>query len=185
MKPLKPIAVSLLMAGLICCQGQSAYAEDTITTISSSKVYTTISTYVPAAFSVELEFQGESGAVRVNGLTYQSAAYGGAESASIPVECCEEQSYYLIPDDGNRLGSLIYNGEDVTNQVHDNIFTAPEMDTDGIMVVTFVPAEEAPEDRSYTVQGATITIGAVGGTLAATGYKGRTKKNNEKNDEQP
>jgi hypothetical protein len=148
--------------------------------MSSTKAYTTISTYVPAAFSVELEFQGESGAVQVNGVTHYSVDYSGGASAGIPVECCEEQSYYLIPDDGNRLGSLIYNGEDVTNQVHDNIFTAPEMDTDGIMVVTFVP-----EDRSYTVQGATVTVGAVGGTLAATGYKGYTKKNIKKNDEQP
>ena len=64
-----------------------------------------------------------------------------------------EQIYWILPDAGKVLEKLIYNGEDVTGQVKNGVFSAPALARDAVLQAVYADAPAAPDDKSYGIGG--------------------------------
>ena len=51
------------------------------------------------------------------------------------------------------LVTLLYNGEDVTDQVTNGVFTAPSLVRDAELTAVFADAPAAPDDKTYDISG--------------------------------
>lgn len=54
---------------------------------------------------------------------------------------------------GKVLEKLIYNGEDVTGQVKNGVFSAPALARDAVLQAVYADAPAAPDDKSYGIGG--------------------------------
>jgi cobalamin biosynthesis Mg chelatase CobN len=61
----------------------------------------------------------------------------GSTQISLSIERHKEQTYEVVPDSGKNLVSLYYNGEDVTDQMEGNTYTAPAIIADGSLKAVF------------------------------------------------
>ena len=75
---------------------------------------------------------------------------------SAEAERHKEQAYWILPDAGKSLKSLTYNGEDVTDQVKNGVFTAPKLLRDAELTAVYEEAPPAPDDKTYSI-GGTVT----------------------------
>lgn len=128
----KICAVLLIAILLIVCIPLPALASDT-----------TLTTTVPAKFSVKLEIEG-NGKVEVNGKIY-------TESATIEVNRHTKTEFYIISNSDYELTAVLYNGKDVFSELSDNTFTLQEVTSDSTLKVTFTPKSDSPEtgDSSF------------------------------------
>lgn len=117
-----------LLAG---CISVPARAEETELTVS-----------VPEQHTVTIESDG--GRIAADGTVCGDTA---------EVERHKEQAYWILPDAGKVLESLIYNGEDVTAQVKNGIFTAPALVRDAVLRAVYTDAPAAPDDKCYSIGG--------------------------------
>lgn len=123
--PMKKTAVLLLTVLMMCITSLGVYAESA-----------TIAAQVPGTHTVTFVIEG--GKVEANGTPVDH---------TIELDRQRVQTYRLIPDDGYILDQLIYDGEDVTEQVTNNCFTAPPLIGDTGFTVTFRPSR-LPQDSS-------------------------------------
>lgn len=127
--------VSFFCAALIACSvSVPALAEEI-----------TLTAEVPKQHTVAIHSDG--GRVVTDGTILKD----GAEA-----ERHKEQVYWILPDEGKALKSLTYNGEDVTDQVKNGVFTAPELLRDAELTAVFKEAPPAPDDKTYSI-GGTVT----------------------------
>lgn len=156
---MKKLTALLLALLLLCGMSVTAYADEV-----------TITTTVPERHTVTVVADG--GDIVINGHVC---------GASVQVERQTEQTYWIIPDGGNTLEALYYNGEDVTDQVRGGVFTAPALIADATLKVVFKAAPPAQTDEEYDiggtvtdedgnpVPGATVDIGGNTGTTDEDG----------------
>lgn len=116
----KICAVLLAAILIICCVPFPAFASKT-----------TLTTTVPAQFSVKLEVEG-NGKVEVNGKSY-------TESTVIEVNRHTKTEFRLTPNSDYELKSVFFNGEDVFSELRDSIFALQEIESDSVLKVTFTP----------------------------------------------
>lgn len=126
--------ISFLCAALLVC-GMSipVLAEENETELTVS---------VPKQHTVAIESEGG-----------RIVAGGAVCGNTVDVERHEEQIYWILPDAGKVLESLIYNGEDVTDQVKNGVFTAPALVRDADLTAVYANAPAAPDDKTYNVGG--------------------------------
>ena len=156
---MKKLTALLLTLLLLCGMSVTAYADEV-----------TITTTVPERHTVTVAAEG--GDIAINGHIC---------GASVQVERQKEQTYWIIPDGGNTLEALYYNGEDVTDQVQGGVFTAPALIADATLKAVFQTAPPAQTDEEYDiggtvtdedgnpVPGATVDIGGNTGTTDEDG----------------
>ena len=99
----KICAVLLAAILIICCIPFPAFASKT-----------TLTTTVPAQFSVKLEVEG-NGKVEVNGKSY-------TESTVREVNRHTKSEFRLTPNSGYEIKSVFFNGENVFSELRDSIF---------------------------------------------------------------
>lgn len=128
----KICAVLLVAILIICCIPFPALASET-----------TLTTTVPAQFSVKLEIEG-NGKVEVNGKSY-------TESTTIEVNRHTKTEFYIIPNSDDELTAVLYNGEDVFSELSDNTFMLQEVTSNSTLKVTFTPTSDSPKtgDNSF------------------------------------
>ena len=97
---------------------------------------TNLTLTVPERHSVTLEI-GENGSVRVENTGYR-------DSATAWVRRQAAQRYMIEPEAGYMVLAAYYNGVDVTDQIKDNVFTAPALIADGVFTVTFAKDLSSP-----------------------------------------
>ena len=85
------------------------------------------------------------------------AADGTVCGDTVEVERHKEQAYRILPDAGKVLESLTYNGEDVTEQVKNGIFTAPALVRDAVLRAVYTDAPAAPDNSIAVKSDADIT----------------------------
>lgn len=83
-------------------------------------------------------------------------ADGRACGDTAEVERHKEQVYWILPDAGKVLESLLYNGEDVTDQVKNGVFTAPALVRDAALTAVYADAPAPPDGKTYDISG-TVT----------------------------
>ena len=128
----KICAVLLAAILIICCVPFPAFASKT-----------TLTTTVPAQFSVKLEVEG-NGKVEVNGKSY-------TESTVIEVNRHTKTEFRLTPNSDYELKSVFFNGEDVFSELSDNTFILRETTSNSTLKVTFTPKSTQPQtgDNSF------------------------------------
>lgn len=128
----KICAVLLVAVLIICCIPLPALASET-----------TLTTTVPAQFSVKLEIEG-NGKVEVNGKSY-------TESTTIEVNRHTKTEFCLIPNSDYELKAILYNDENVFSELRDSIFALQEIESDSVLKVTFTPKSLPPKtgDNSF------------------------------------
>ncbi len=122
----KICAVLLAAILIICCVPFPAFASKT-----------TLTTTVPAQFSVKLEVEG-NGKVEVNGKSY-------TESTVIEVNRHTKTEFRLTPNSDYELKSVFFNGEDVFSELSDNTFILQEITSNSTLKVTFTPKNDSPK----------------------------------------
>lgn len=106
---------------------------------------TSLSFSIPKQHTVTIESNGG-----------RIAADGTIRGEETSLERHREQTYWILPDPGKVLVTLLYNGEDVTDQVKNGVFTAPSLVRDAELTAIFADAPPAPDDKTYSV-GGTVT----------------------------
>ena len=138
----------------------TAFAQDTV-----------LQTEIPNSHTVTVESNG--GRISLEGVVCKAA---------VSVERHKEQSYRIIPDDGKLVDKVLYNGEDVTDKVIRNVFTAPKLVRDAELSVTYKDAPAASDERKYEIHGTVedengdplsgVTVD-IGGKTEVTDEKGK------------
>lgn len=114
-------------------------------------------------------------------------ADGKVLDGSVEIERHKEQIYRIIPDPGKKLQSLTYNGEDVTGEVKNGVFTAPRLVRDAALTAVYTDALPAPDDKEYDISGIVVdedgnplpgVVVDIGGKTDETDKKGRFKLGN-------
>lgn len=90
---------------------------------------TTLTTVVPSFISLSLQMQG-NGTVTINGTPY-------TESARIQVERDSTMAVQIIPDNGYRLQSVVFNGENLTGNLIDGRLSLSVTEQDIILTICF------------------------------------------------
>ena len=63
-----------------------------------------------------------------------------------------EVTYWILPDAGKEIQTVVYDGVDVTDQVIDHEYTAPKLVRDASLTVTYEDIE-APDENTYIING--------------------------------
>ncbi len=116
---------------LLMSTGITAFAEETVLTAD-----------IPNTHMVTVK--SDHGRVALDGAVCE----GRAE-----VERHREQSYRIIPNAGKQIDKVLYNGEDVTDQVIKSVFTAPKLVRDAELEVVYKNVPGAPDERKYEIHG--------------------------------
>lgn len=94
------------------------------------------------------------------------------------------QVYTIIPNPGKVLKCLLYDGVDVTEQIKNNRFTAPELVRDAVLTAEFKDAPATPDENRYVISGNVVdkngekipgAIVEIGGIMETTGEDGNFK----------
>lgn len=128
---MKKIIPFLCAALLLCGMGFPAKAAET-----------SLSFTIPRQHTVTIE--------SANGRIVADGAIRGEE---VDLERHRKQTYWILPDPGKVLVTLLYNGEDVTDQVTNGVFTAPSLVRDAELTAVFADAPAAPDDKTYDISG--------------------------------
>lgn len=138
---------------------------------SGGQESTTVTTQVPEGHLVEISADGG-----------RIVCDGDICGESVRIERHKEQTYWILPPQGKRLKALYYNGEDVTGQVRDGVFTAPSLSADAELKAVFedadVPGGQPDYELSVTVTDpegnpAEDVRVEIGGTVGETGADGQ------------
>lgn len=102
---------------------------------------------------------------------------GNQDGSTAKVERHTSQSYKITSNEGYEIDKVIYNGEDVTAQVKDGIFTAPEISGDAVLEVMLreIPAVTVttePEVKNESTQ--SMKGSDSGKTVAGSGSSPKT-----------
>ena len=135
--------LGVLLACLLFLQPAAAYAADGGGQNPESQVTMTLKTRVPESYMVEISADGG-----------RIVCGGEICTDSIRLERHQEHVYWILPDPGKRLAALYYNGENVTAQVKDGVFTAPELCADAELIAEFTAVPGSGSHQEYQVEGA-------------------------------
>lgn len=118
---------------------------------------TTLTTSVPTHFSLTLDIVGK-GMVTVNAEKY-------TESNTIQIERNSSVVLQILPNDGYKVQSVIYNSKDVTDEVVEGTLSLPVMECDSKLCVIFAANPVIPEtgDTHYDA----IVMAVAGMVLSA------------------
>lgn len=130
-----------------------------------------ISAEVPATHTVTIRADGGQ-------IIAEEHVYG----KSVQIERQKAQVWKIAPDEGKQLVRLLYDGEDVTDQVKDGVFTAPAMIRDLTLEAVFqdaptTPGELPPQtgDNGMPILPLMILLAVSGGALALIGKKRKSR----------
>lgn len=104
-------------------------------TVSAQK--TTLTTVVPSSHLLHLELAGE-GAIVVDGVAYTQSADIQIQRKSIP-------KISLQITDGNKVKSVLWGSEDITEAIRKGSWTMPEVIEDVSLSVTFEKISGTPQ----------------------------------------
>ena len=97
---------------------------------------TILTTTVPSHFKMNVTIVGK-GTIEINGQTL-------LETGVIQVERNSENTIIISPDQGFYLNAVIFDGEDITNEIKDGAFTFPALERDSSLSITFNTCTNTP-----------------------------------------
>ena len=77
-------------------------------------------------------------------------AYGGYLKQAVAMR--EQCTFVLIPEEGWEINAVIFNGEDVTDQVFFSTYTTPALTADGVLQVSFQVKTDVNATRANNVK---------------------------------
>ena len=98
---------------------------------------TTLTTVVPSSHTLHLELSGE-GAIVVDGVAY-------TQSADIQIQRKSRPEISLQITDGNKVKSVLWGDEDITEAIRKGSWTMPEVTEDVVLTVTFEKTSSTPQ----------------------------------------
>lgn len=98
---------------------------------------TTLTTVVPSSHILHLEMTGE-GAIVVDGVAY-------TQSADIQIQRKSRPEISLQITDGNKVKSVLWGSEDITEAIRKGSWTMPEAIEDVSLAVTFEKTSSTPQ----------------------------------------
>lgn len=131
MKRLWAVLCSVLWMGLMCMPVMAQEIE--------------LAVSIPSEHTVTIESTGG-----------RIVSEGKVCGEQISVERQNSQVYTIIPDPGKVLKCLLYDGVDITEQIKNNRFTAPELVRDAVLIAEFEDAPAAPDDERYVISGSVV-----------------------------
>lgn len=129
----KAFCLSLLAVLALCVCTPALAASNT----------TTLTTTVPSHFDMNVTIVG-GGTLDINGNILSQASV-------VSVDRHKEVACKIIPDAGYRIGSVIYNGNDITKDAKEGVFTLHSLNGDSTLSITFVANTTTPNtgDNTY------------------------------------
>ena len=114
---------------------------------------TTLTTVVPSSHVLHLELTGE-GAVVVDGVVY-------TQSADIQIQRKSRPEISLQITDGNKVKSVLWGDEDITEAISKGSWTMPEVIEDVSLSVTFEKTSSTPQTGDASRPDLWFTIAAL------------------------
>ena len=122
-------------------------------TISAWAQETTLTTVVPSSHILHLELTGE-GAIVVDGVAY-------TQSADIQIQRKSRPEISLQITDGNKVKSVLWGSEDITEAIRKGSWTMPEVIEDVSLSVTFEKTGSTPQTGDASRPDLWFTIAAL------------------------
>ena len=117
---------ALILAAIVMLLPVTVWAQET-----------TLTTVVPSSHVLHLELTGE-GAVVVDGVAY-------TQSADIQIQRKSRPEISLQIADGNKVKSVLWGSEDITEAIRKGSWTMPEVIGDVSLSVTFEKVSDNPQ----------------------------------------
>ena len=114
---------------------------------------TTLTTVVPSSHILHLELTGE-GAIVVDGVAY-------TQSADIQIQRKSRPEISLQITDGNKVKSVLWGSEDITEAIRKGSWTMPEVTEDVVLTVTFEKTSSTPQTGDASLPDLWFTIAAL------------------------
>ena len=114
---------------------------------------TTLTTVVPSSHILHLELTGE-GAIIVDGVAY-------TQSADIQIQRKSRPEISLQITDGNKVKSVLWGSEDITEAISKGNWTMPEVIEDVSLSVTFEKTSSTPQTGDASRPDLWFTIAAL------------------------
>ena len=128
----KAFCLSLLAVLALCVCTPALAASNT----------TTLTTTVPSHFDMNVTIVG-GGTLDINGNILSQASV-------VSVDRHKEVACKIIPDAGYRIGSVIYNGNDITKDAKEGVFTLHPLEGNATFSITFVANASTPNTGDTT-----------------------------------
>ena len=120
------IVQALILVAIIMLLPMTVWAQET-----------TLTTVVPSSHLLHLELTGE-GAIVVDGVAY-------TQSADIQIQRKSRPKISLQITDGNKVKSVLWGSEDITETIRKGSWTMPEVTEDVTLTITFEQTSSTPQ----------------------------------------
>ena len=133
---------ALILAAIVMLLPVTVWAQET-----------TLTTVVPSSHVLHLELTGE-GTIVVDGVAY-------TQSADIQIQRKSRPEISLQITDGNKLKSVLWGDEDITEAIRKGSWTMPEVIEDVSLSVTFEKTSSTPQTGDASRPDLWFTIAAL------------------------
>ena len=133
---------ALILAAIVMLLPVTVWAQET-----------TLTTVVPSSHVLHLELTGE-GTVVVDGVAY-------TQSADIQIQRKSRPEISLQITDGNKVKSVLWGSEDITEAIKKGSWTMPEVIEDVSLSVTFEKTSSTPQTGDASRPDLWFTIAAL------------------------
>ena len=133
---------ALILAAIIMLLPVTVWAQET-----------TLTTVVPSSHILHLELTGE-GTIVVDGVAY-------TQSADIQIQRKSRPEISLQITDGNKVKSVLWGSEDITEAIRKGSWTMPEVIEDVSLSVTFEKTSSTPQTGDASRPDLWFTIAAL------------------------
>ena len=133
---------ALILAAIVMLLPVTVWAQET-----------TLTTVVPSSHVLHLELTGE-GAIVVDGVAY-------TQSADIQIQRKSRPEISLQITDGNKVKSVLWGSEDITEAIRKGSWTMPEVIEDVSLSVTFEKTSSTPQTGDASRPDLWFTIAAL------------------------
>ena len=133
---------ALILAAIVMLLPVTVWAQET-----------TLTTVVPSSYILHLEMIGE-GAIVVDGVAY-------TQSADIQIQRKSRPEISLQITDGNKVKSVLWGSEDITEAIRKGSWTMPEAIEDVSLSVTFEKTSSTPQTGDASRPDLWFTIAAL------------------------
>ena len=133
---------ALILAAIVMLLPVTVWAQET-----------TLTTVVPSSHILHLELTGE-GTIIVDGVAY-------TQSADIQIQRKSRPEISLQITDGNKVKSVLWGDEDITEAIRKGSWTMPEVTEDVVLTVTFEKTSSTPQTGDASLPDLWFTIAAL------------------------
>ena len=133
---------ALILAAIVMLLPVTVWAQET-----------TLTTVVPSSHTLHLELSGE-GTIVIDGVAY-------TQSADIQIQRKSRPEISLQIADGNKVKSVLWGSEDITEAIRKGSWTMPEVIEDVSLSVTFEKTSSTPQTGDASRPDLWFTIAAL------------------------